>query len=418
MGTNMAQAGTSPASTTTAVQAAFAKDYTDGEVRQLVVALEEPFDPREIKWRVTNTTADKRRGQMLAYADPRAYTDRLNALFTVRGWTRRYAVETINNVERKLSNGTQIAGKVVVTCEVTIHGLGTHSGIGEEWADNENAGTAAEAQAFKRACSCFGLGRYLYDLDGTWVDLDERKQPKSSPRLPDWALPKHKAANSPGRKPASQEGRPAGQNSASSQDSGTLRLRLKALSDQVGFSLSQSVLMASAKVNAPEKVGASVIADVVRKLEDTARGVERLRAAIAAVGPARYEQVSRELNFPSYNVDDIPDRDALRKVLGILEPEAAACKERKAEHAPAANGTSAAPADQTSNAPTAKQLDETRYALLTEALRVAALRKMKVGEVVNRAAKGAFTYDQLRQLTVGQIDAIKAATDVLRKVAS
>jgi hypothetical protein len=76
------------------------------------------------------------------------------------------------------------------------------------------------------------------------------------------------------------------------------------------------------------------------------------------------------------------------------------------------------PADQTSNAPTAKQLGETRYALLTEAQRVAALRKMKVGEVVNRAAKGAFTYDQLRQLTVGHIEAIKAATNVLRKVAS
>jgi hypothetical protein len=141
---------------------------------------------------------------MLAYADPRAYTDRLNALFTVRGWTRRYTVETINNVERKLSNGAQIAGKVVVTCEVTIHGLGTHSGIGEEWADNENAGTAAEAQAFKRACSCFGLGRYLYDLEGTWVDLDERKQPKSTPKLPVWALPKRKAANQPGQTPASE----------------------------------------------------------------------------------------------------------------------------------------------------------------------------------------------------------------------
>lgn len=418
MGTNMAHAGTSPASTTAAVQAAFAKEYTDDEVRQLVAALEEPFDPREIKWRVTNTTADKRRGQMLAYADPRAYTDRLNALFTVRGWTRRYAIETINNVERKLSNGTQIAGKVVVTCEVTIHGLGTHSGIGEEWADNENAGTAAEAQAFKRACSCFGLGRYLYDLDGTWIDLDERKQPKSNPRLPDWAVPKRKAANNPGQKPASQEGRPAGQNSAGSQDSGTLRFRLKALSDQVGFSLSRSVLMAAAKVDAPEKVGASEIADVVRKLEDTARGVERLRTAIAALGPARYEQVSRELNFPSDNIDDIPDRDALRKLLGILEPEAAACKERKAEHALAANATSAAPADRMSHRSMQKQLGETRYALLTEAQRVAALRNMKVGEVVNRAAKGAFTYDQLRQLTVGHIDAIKAATDVLRKVAS
>ena len=62
--------------------------YNDEQVRQLVIALEEPFDAREIKWRVTNTTADRRRGQVIAYADPRAYTDRLNALFTVRGWTR------------------------------------------------------------------------------------------------------------------------------------------------------------------------------------------------------------------------------------------------------------------------------------------------------------------------------------------
>jgi len=51
---------------------------------------------------------------------------------------------------------------VLVTCELTIFGLGSHSATGEEWADNDNAGTAAEAQAFKRACSCFGLGRYLY----------------------------------------------------------------------------------------------------------------------------------------------------------------------------------------------------------------------------------------------------------------
>jgi hypothetical protein len=63
---------------------------------------------------------------------------------------------------------------------MTIDGLGSHSGLGEEWADNENAGTSAEAQAFKRACSCFGLGRYLYDLGGHWVDLDERRQPLSN----------------------------------------------------------------------------------------------------------------------------------------------------------------------------------------------------------------------------------------------
>ena len=85
MGTNIATAATSPALIPAAVQSAGGKEYTDEEVRQLVAALEERFDPSEIKWRVTNATKDRARGQVIAYADPRAYTDRLNAIFTVRG---------------------------------------------------------------------------------------------------------------------------------------------------------------------------------------------------------------------------------------------------------------------------------------------------------------------------------------------
>jgi hypothetical protein len=51
-------------------------------------------------------------------------------------------------------------GKVLVTCTLTITGLGCHAGSGEDWADESNAMTTAEAQAFKRAASCYGLGRY------------------------------------------------------------------------------------------------------------------------------------------------------------------------------------------------------------------------------------------------------------------
>jgi hypothetical protein len=140
-----------------------ALQYSPEQVVQLVAALEEPFDPQEIKWRVTNTTSDRRRGQVIAYSDPRAYTDRLNALFSVRGWTREYSIQVIQNFERmeRGNSGARISGKIVVTCKLTIAAFGAHSGLGEEWADNENAATAAEAQAFKRACSCFGLGRYL-----------------------------------------------------------------------------------------------------------------------------------------------------------------------------------------------------------------------------------------------------------------
>jgi hypothetical protein len=96
----------------------------------------------------------------------------LNVLFTPAGWTRKYMIHTSASFER--SKDQKIAAKVLVTCELTIFGLGSHSATGEEWADDENAGTAAEAQAFKRACACFGLGRYFYYFTGTWVDLGEK----------------------------------------------------------------------------------------------------------------------------------------------------------------------------------------------------------------------------------------------------
>jgi hypothetical protein len=355
MGTNMA-AATGPALIPAAVQSAGGKEYTEDEVRRLVAALEEPFDPQKIKWRVTNTTKDRTRGQVMAYADQRAYTDRLNAIFTVRGWTRKYRVEMINNLERKTSHESesQMVGKVVVTCEVSIYGLGTHSGIGEEWTDNENAGTAAEAQAFKRACACFGLGRYLYDLEGGWVDLDNKKQSKSTPKLPNWALPKRRATNGTVQESANPNGH-APQSRTAAQDAGTLSARVKALSDQVGFSLSRNALMAVAKVDTPDKVDANSVAAVVRKLEDTLRGVERLRAAIAIVGQARFLQLCKELNFASDHLDDIPDREALRKAVETLEAEAVG-KTANVSPPSTANGATGSSNAQVSNPPPVKEL--------------------------------------------------------------
>ena len=85
----------------------------------------------EIKWRVTNTCkvggpkGPRDRGQMLAYADPRAYTDRLNDLFAPSGWTRDYNVQMVQNFERKERGATErtITAKIVVTSKVTIYGF-------------------------------------------------------------------------------------------------------------------------------------------------------------------------------------------------------------------------------------------------------------------------------------------------------
>ena len=161
------------------------------EVNKLLPELEVPFSPDQVRWRVTNTTNDKKRGQVVPYADSRAYTDRLNALFTPQGWTREYKVETMTNITRVRKGESILSGKVLVTCTVTILGIGSHSGTGEEWADDDNGMTAADAQAFKRACSCLGLGRYFYDIPPIWIDLDQNRQPLRTPALSAWALPEN-----------------------------------------------------------------------------------------------------------------------------------------------------------------------------------------------------------------------------------
>ena len=121
---------------------------TNPNLDALFTQLAEPFDPSEIKWRVTHTNRDGNRGAVIAYADPRAYTDRLNQLFTPTGWTRSYQVSTVSSVTRMKRDKLIQTGKVLVTCTLTITGLGCHSGSGEEWADEQNAMTTALAKFF------------------------------------------------------------------------------------------------------------------------------------------------------------------------------------------------------------------------------------------------------------------------------
>jgi hypothetical protein len=383
-------------------------------MKELVAALEDPFDPTEIKWRIKNTTqigsrnGPRFRGQMLAYADPRAYTDRLNELFTPARWTRDYTVQLVQNFERKERGSAErtITAKIVVTCKVTIHGFGAHTGLGEEWADNDNAGTAAEAQAFKRACSCFGLGRYLYDLEGQWVDLDEKKRPLETPRLPDWALPnshpaeqRGPAPRQNGSTPPSRNGNGAGRNGRGGLYRDELLAQVTSLSDSVGFSLTRGVLKAVANVE-----DASKIRDMAKltigfeRLQDLARGVERLRTAIAKCGAQRYSALCRELNLASDSLDDVPDRATLRRLVETLEAEAAS--KRAAE-----------------NSEGAEDLGALRGLLLREAARVSGATNRTLGDVIQEVTEGAFTLASLKSLGEADTAKVQAALTKLQVMA-
>src|SRR5260370_29092395 len=98
---------------------------TATKIKELIANLEVPFHPSVIEWRVTNTSKGASpRGQVTPYADQSAYTNRLNALITPAGWTRRYAVHTSASFER--SKDQKLVAKVLVTGELTITGLRSH----------------------------------------------------------------------------------------------------------------------------------------------------------------------------------------------------------------------------------------------------------------------------------------------------
>jgi hypothetical protein len=104
----------------------------------------------------------------MPYADPRCYQDRLNKL-AYGQWETPAPIALI------------AGNKLVCYVTVVICGI-AHTDVGEAFLasgtrEEENTATEAWAQGFKRACSHFGLGRYLYDLEKAWTPYNvQRKQ--------------------------------------------------------------------------------------------------------------------------------------------------------------------------------------------------------------------------------------------------
>ena len=284
------------------------------EPAALFAQLADPFDPSEIKWRVTHTIQDGTRGAVIAFASPRAYTDRLNQIFTPTGWTRSYSVSKVEGVSRFKRDKIIVTGKVLVTCSLTIHNLGSHTGSGEEWADEENAMTSAEAQAFKRACMCFELGRYLYNFAEMWVPLNSRRQPSEFPTLPNWALPKlqreDRQDHSPaGAQTATTQRGPVDQNATAKID-GFRRL--------LGNRIHGEILWRVARVEGANSIpNAQLQNSMVNAMERATRGIHRANALAEAIGDSAFTSVLDRLQIGSMTTIDT--LETLKRLVVELE---------------------------------------------------------------------------------------------------
>jgi len=275
--------------------------------------LEEPFASKDVKWLVKATSNDGRRGCIKPYADPRAYTDRLNQVFTTSGWTRQYNVHTVSPVTRIKKDKPIQTGKVLVTCVVSIPGIGTHSGSGEEWADDENAMTSAEAQAFKRACSCFGLGRYFYNFAEIWVDLDEYKQPRQLPPLPVWALPEkvRSAAETRANGKSPNNGHAPVQKGPLDAN---VTEKIEGYRKDLGNLLYSNILGSLARVRSAREIpNQHAQQEVLKWMESGVRGMTQVRRVAAEIAEAEFFGILDRLAIRS--LDQIPNFGVLAKLV-------------------------------------------------------------------------------------------------------
>ncbi len=281
---------------------------------EALARLEEPFASKDVKWLVAATSRDGRKGRVTPYADPRAYTDRLNHIFTPSGWTREYTVHTVSPITRLKKDKPIRTGKVLVTCVVSIPGVGTHSGSGEEWADDENAMTSAEAQSFKRACSVFGLGRYFYNFAEMWVDLDEYKHPREIPTLPSWALPEsERRVPVPNGAPRKETGNAASSIPKGPLDAG-ITSRIEGSRRDLGQKLYDNILGSVAKVKSARDIpNQRIQQEVLKWMESGVRGMAQVRRVAAEIPETEFYGILDDLSIP--RLDEVPNFGLLAKLV-------------------------------------------------------------------------------------------------------
>lgn len=157
--------------------------------------LQRPFEARDIEWRIgrSGCKGDRFWAMALAYLTNRAIMNRLDEVVGPEGWKNEF---------REFKVG-ESAG---VLCGLSMK-------IDGEWITKWDGAGSTDFEPFKgglsdsqkRAAVQFGIGRYLYNLDETFVECSASKGQGNwnyaktkegqafywkTPELPSWALPK------------------------------------------------------------------------------------------------------------------------------------------------------------------------------------------------------------------------------------
>jgi len=129
--------------------------------QEIIKLLLAPFSFEEVKAKIQVYSNDKTKGMAVFYLDSRAIQKRLDETVGTYKWANQYS---------PWQNNAQICGISIFNEErnewVTKHDGAENSDI--------EATKGGLSDAFKRAAVLWGIGRYLYQIDGVWVEVEPR----------------------------------------------------------------------------------------------------------------------------------------------------------------------------------------------------------------------------------------------------
>ena len=118
-----------------------------------------PFEAVGAKIQVTNS--EKTKGMAVFYLDSRSIQKRLDEIVGAFNWSNHYS---------SWQNNSQICG------------ISIYNEERQEWITKHDGAENSDVQAikggltdaFKRAAVLWGIGRYLYQMEGVWVEIEQR----------------------------------------------------------------------------------------------------------------------------------------------------------------------------------------------------------------------------------------------------
>ncbi len=145
-------------------------------------ALEYPFEVEDIEFRVLRTNKAKTEGYIAAYVDSRAIQRRLDEVVGWENWQNDFEV-TQTTISKSTTSQNPTAPNKTSNEPTFVCKLSIYSEEKGEWLTKSNGAGSTDIEpvkgglsnAFKRAASMFGIGRYLYDMKDIKCPINEGK---------------------------------------------------------------------------------------------------------------------------------------------------------------------------------------------------------------------------------------------------